>query len=236
MPIAYLVTGANRGIGRGLVEIYLSQPHGIVVAAVRDPAHPTSQSLKNLPKEQTTTLIIVQIRSESATDAVEAVKELKTSHGVNVLDVVVANAGYGNTDALVPIASARPADMIEHYQINAIGPVVLFGAVLPLLQKSQSPKFVTISSAAGSIEGLSNTPFPMTAYGSSKAALNWLTVKIHHEHPNIIAFPMHPGFIQTDMGNAGAAAWGVDKAPFTLDRNVPGIAEVVGHPGTELLR
>jgi hypothetical protein len=34
-------------------------------------------------------------------------------------------------------------------------------------------------------------------------------------------------FVQTDMGNNGAAAWGKKQATFTVDETVPGIARVV---------
>jgi norsolorinic acid ketoreductase len=36
-------------------------------------------------------------------------------------------------------------------------------------------------------------PFPNAAYGTSKAALNYLTRKMHYEHENLIVFPIDPG-------------------------------------------
>jgi NAD(P)-dependent dehydrogenase (short-subunit alcohol dehydrogenase family) len=32
-----------------------------------------------------------------------------------------------------------------------------------------------------------------TAYGGSKAAINWITKNIHLEYRGIMAFPLHPG-------------------------------------------
>jgi norsolorinic acid ketoreductase len=194
------LTLETSGIGKRLVEIYLSRPDSVVVAAVRDPLHPTSQCLQGLPKACGTSLIVGRIRSESETDAAVAVEQLRNIHNVTKLDVVVANAGYGGTHALVPVAAASLADMIEHYRINAVGQVVLFGAVLPMLREAaahrdckQLPKFVSISSSAGSIGCLGDKAHPMTSYGSSKVALNWLTVKIHSENPDVIAFQIDPG-------------------------------------------
>jgi norsolorinic acid ketoreductase len=59
--------------------------------------------------------------------------------------------------------------MQEHFLVNAIGPVLLFQAVLPLLSKARNPKFVVMSSSAGTIADTEKRPFPNTAY---KAALN----------------------------------------------------------------
>jgi NAD(P)-dependent dehydrogenase (short-subunit alcohol dehydrogenase family) len=36
---------------------------------------------------------------------------------------------------------------------------------------------------------------PVTAYGSSKAAVNYIVRKIHFENPDLIAFPIHPGYV-----------------------------------------
>lgn len=88
--------------------------------------------------------------------------------------------------------------MKEHYQVNVIAPTLLFQAVLPLLEKSigldgKEPKFVTVSSAAGSIGAMEACPFPNAVYGPTKAALNYLTRKIHTEHTGITAFATEPG-------------------------------------------
>lgn len=48
----------------------------------------------------------------------------------------------------------KPVDMLKHYKVNVIGPVLLFQAVLPLLEKSEKGKFVAISSSAGLITGI----------------------------------------------------------------------------------
>ncbi|KIW19620.1 hypothetical protein PV08_00193 [Exophiala spinifera] len=188
----YLITGGNRGIGKGLVAAYLSRPDTIVIAGVRNPTHPTSLSLQELPKEASSSLIVAKIDSLSETDAQDAVAELGSKHGVTSLDVVVANAGI--SAIWPPVAEARPSDMLEHYRVNVVGVTLLFQAVLPLLKASaKSPKFVTVGSIAGSIAAQENAPVPNAAYGPSKAGLNWITKKIHLEHPDIIAFPLSPG-------------------------------------------
>ena len=163
-----------------------------MIASVRNPTHPTSLSLQELPKNPSSSLIIVKIDSISETDPKDAIAELRSKHNITSLDVVIANAGIS---AIWPaVADAKPSDMIEHYRVNAVGIALLFQAVLPLLKASSTtPKFITLGTIAGSIAAQENAPVPNAAYGPSKAALNWITKKIHLEHPDMIAFPLSPG-------------------------------------------
>ena len=162
-----------------------------MVAAVRNPSG-NVEALNRLPKGDSSSLIIVKIDSASKTDAQEAVKLLQSKHSLTSLDTVIANAGICYPEAYGPVAGIRPEDISEHVEVNAIGPLVLFQAVLPLLQKSKQPgKFFATSSAAASIGGMQ--PFPMTPYGISKAALNYILRKIHFDHENLIAFAVDPG-------------------------------------------
>jgi hypothetical protein len=59
---------------------------------------------------------------------------------------------------------------------------VLFQSTHALLQASAAPRFVAISSGAGSIELIPTIPIDGGPYGSSKAALNWVVRKIHYEN------------------------------------------------------
>ncbi|KAG4032636.1 hypothetical protein MFRU_006g01060 [Monilinia fructicola] len=87
-----LVSGANRGIGRGLLELYLLKPNHIVIAANRDPNHPSSKALAGLSTAEGSSLIVVKVDATVPTDALKAVKQLE-SQGIHHLDVVIANAG-----------------------------------------------------------------------------------------------------------------------------------------------
>lgn len=80
----------------------------------------------------------------------------------------------------VPISA-----VVDHHAVNTLGPLVLFQAVYPLLSESKRPKFIVISSQGGSISDQSKLQFPIAAYGSSKAALNYLVRKIHFEHEDV---------------------------------------------------
>lgn len=191
--------------------------------------------------------ILVKIDSNSEIDAKDAVRKLQDQHNITHLDVVIANAGQNNYFS--PVRAVTMAEMRQVLEVNSYAPIILFQAVLPLLEKSSKPIFATMGSMMGTIGAMEQRPFPCTSYGVSKAALNWITRKVHCEHENIIAFVLDPGyvtfrvreraftdvcnrirFVQTDMGNEGARLIGLEKAYTTVDECVEGLVKGVGSP------
>ncbi|KAL6792339.1 NAD(P)-binding protein [Trichoderma sp. SZMC 28013] len=219
-----LITGGNRGLGLGLVETFLSQPNHTVISANRDPNHPTSKALADLPKAEGSSLVVVKYDAVIEQDPFDAVKDLKDKHGIDHLDIVVANAGIAKSYQLVK--DVRRADIQEHLDVNAFGVVFLYQATRDLLQKStKKPVFVTISSGAGSLAR--QPPIPNAAYGPSKVVVNWYGVKINAENEWLNAFVLEPGFVQTDMGNFAAELFGIGKAPLKLEESVGGLFKVI---------
>jgi norsolorinic acid ketoreductase len=102
---------------------------------------------------------------------------------------VIANAGSGTK--FTQTTEAPLCEMRHCFEVNTLGPLKLFQAAWPLLQKSKSPQFVVMSSYLGSIGEAGSAP--CAAYGVSKAAVNYLTSKIAKEYPQVIAVAMHPG-------------------------------------------
>ena len=165
----------------------------------------------------------MKIDSLSSTDPAAAVATL-SQHSISHLDVVIANAGIANQWGTGITTSAE--DLETHFKINAVGPLILFQAVLPFLEKStDTPKFVPISTGIASITDMDQFPVPSTAYGTSKAALNYLTRKLHFEHPNVVVYPINPGWVQTDMGSPTAKAFSMEDAPTTLVDCIAGVTK-----------
>jgi norsolorinic acid ketoreductase len=225
--ITYLITGANRGIGKGLVDHYLALPNTTVIAAVRDTTSASTKALSSSKTGAGSKLITVKIDSVSETDAKDAVASLQ-SQGITKLDVVIANSGIANYwgSALdTPLKEVQ-----EHFSVNALGPLILYQATWPLLEKVEKPKFMVISTGAGSIAGMEAFPMPATAYGASKAAVNYITRKIHFEQPSLAIVAISPGWVQTDMGNGGAVAMGMKEAPVSLEASIAGVTKIVSYP------
>lgn len=82
-----LVSGANRGIGLGLVKVIAARPNTIVFAGARDPS---AQSLKDLSAKYPN-VHAVKLNSGSKEDNEAAVAEIEKKAGQ--LDVIIANAG-----------------------------------------------------------------------------------------------------------------------------------------------
>jgi len=187
-----LVTGANRGIGRGFVEKFLSRPNHTVFAAVRDTESEASRSLVTIPAAASSKALTLKVEATSDTDPLEAMRSIE-AQGCDKLDIVVANAGIFSPDAYKPVAKMRINDLKQHFDVNTISVVRIFQAALPLLLKAELPKFILVSSVIGTIAGLDQIPFPNAAYGTSKAGANYILRKIHFENEKITAVALHPG-------------------------------------------
>ncbi|KAH9478242.1 putative oxidoreductase C24B10.20 [Psilocybe cubensis] len=195
--VIYLITGANRsrGIGLALVQHALEKhENAFVYAGARDPDK--ANALHELKEKFVGRLEIVKcVSGDSEGNAVVA-KQIEERHGR--VDTVIANAAIWNS--FTPVSEVSVKDFEEHFHVNTTGPIVLFQSMLSLLKKSISPRFISVSSIGGCIGmGLVPTQAGAICYGASKAALNWATRKIHFENDWLVAFPLSPGGISTDM-------------------------------------
>jgi NAD(P)-dependent dehydrogenase (short-subunit alcohol dehydrogenase family) len=227
MSQSWFISGANRGIGLALVKIVASRPNTVVFAGARTPdkAVQLNEFAETHPNVHT-----VKLESTSAEDAKAAAKLVEAVAGG--LDVVIANAGIAKTSK--PLDEDGTEDFVEHFQVNTVGTLRLFQALYPLLLKRHTRKFITISTLAGSIAV--RFPLPLTAYGVSKAALNYLTVRLHtdyNEKDGLIAIPIHPGTVDTDMGLSAAALFGKTSFGLSPEHSAEGVLKVVDTATTE---
>lgn len=162
------------GLGNSLAQAYLSRPNCIVLGTVRDMEAPGIAHPRTSVKASGSELVLAKVESSSPTDAASVVEELK-ARGIGHIDVVIANVGI--SPPVIPLESVPVDEVKNAFDINALGPLALYQGCYPLLHKASNPKFITISSAAGSIGGMEkNGAFVAPAYCISKAALNWITL------------------------------------------------------------
>jgi len=144
---AVLVTGANRGIGRALVEEALRRGAKQVYAGTRQPlAHPD-------PRVTPVTL-----------DVTDAAQVQAAAQQVGSLDILINNAGIALYDDL-----SDRAPLERHLAVNLFGTYGVTQAFLPALTRSRGAIVNNVSLAA-------IAPLPITpAYSVSKAAAFNLT-------------------------------------------------------------
>lgn len=225
------ITGASRGIGRTLVGTFLLRPKHTVIGSVRDTTAGYVKELEALPKAEGSRLQLVKIESRNSADPAAAIANLA---GVDHIDVVVANAGGAGENAMVPLDVVSAEIVTDTFTVNTLGPLALYQAVKPLLEKSQAPKWVSVSSAAGSIGRLeAHKAHIAPAYGIAKAGLNWTTTAIHSANQGFIAFAVHPGLVQTESGNESARAMGLPEAPHTQRQSIDAILGLIDHATRE---
>ena len=231
MSTTVVVTGSKSGIGKGLLASYASRSNHIVVAAIRDGLDSEAgKALLSLPVGSGSKIIVKKYDASSTSAATGLVEELESKDGLTKLDIVVANAGILKT--MENVAGTSAEDFTEHFNINALSPILLYQATAALLNKSkQTPKFLVVSTRLASIGLQSSLPLPLAAYNVSKAAVNLAVARIHADEPKIVALPVHPGFVATNMGNRAVAKLGIDpnsdqNPAISVDESVAGMLKV----------
>lgn len=95
-------------------------------------------------------LVVIKYDASVWQSAFDSAKELTETHCINHVDIVVANAGIAKAYPLVKEVTRE--DILEHVEVNVLGPVSLYQAMRPLLEKSSSkPIFAIMGSGAGAL-------------------------------------------------------------------------------------
>ncbi|BAJ02629.1 oxidoreductase, short chain dehydrogenase/reductase family [Shewanella violacea DSS12] len=182
-----LVTGANRGIGKSIVESFLAHGAKKVYLAVRD-LDSTKELVKQYGHKVSPLLIDV-----SNAQSIMAAAKIATD-----VQVVVNNAGVLKIAA--PLDEHAEASLTEELNINAFGLLRMAQAFTPILEKNGPAALVQLNSVA-SIKNFA----ALTTYSASKAAAYSITQGLKESlgPKNIAVLSVHPGPINTDMAAQG---------------------------------
>lgn len=187
-----LITGANKGLGRETARQLIAAGHTVYVGA-RD-----EQRGKEAAAQLGARFLLIDVTSDESADA--AATQLRDEAGG--LDVLVNNAGI--SDGRTPAGELTAARLRTLYETNVFGVVRVTHAFLPLLQASDAPVIVNVSSGLGSF-GVITDPdrmeyqFPTPAYSSAKAAVNMLTAQYAKAFPQLRINAVDPGYTGTDF-------------------------------------
>ena len=197
-----LITGANKGLGRETAR-RLADRGWTVLLGARDPERGRAAAADLATGGADVRFLALDVTDDASVDA--AADEVART--VGHLDVLVNNAGV-----LGPLAeptATGPADFLATFGVNLLGPVRVTRAFLPLLEKSDLPRIVMVSSGLGSLtvttdpDRLESTLHGLV-YPSSKAALNMVTSQYAKVLPGWKVNAVDPGYTATDLnGHSG---------------------------------
>jgi len=191
-----LITGANRGIGLELTKQYLER-ESRVLASCRTPE--TAQALLDLKQIHSEAL---QIHPLEVTNE-HSVNSLVGALRNEAIDVLINNAGVsgGKHQDIREMDYSWWANTLA---VNTIAPFRITVALLDNLRRSRKPRVITLSSQLGSM--LRATSSGYYAYRSSKSAVNKVMqgLAVDLRSDNIVVCPVHPGWVQTEMGGSNA--------------------------------
>ena len=184
-----LIIGASRGIGLELARQYLADG-ARVIATVRDDA--AQANLKSLGAE---VLKVDVAKSES-------VSGLAWQLDGEKIDIALYVAGVVDRANAQTPPTQPDFDRLMH--TNVLGAMQVIPQVAPMVEAAKGGlgKFVFISSGMGQISSVSSSN--SWVYRVSKAALNMAVASAQLDYPRAILVAINPGWVQTDMGGAGA--------------------------------
>ena len=191
-PVA-LVTGANKGIGLETVRRLVDAGYRVYLTARnRELGHAAAESVG-------AQFLDLDVTSdESVRRAAEFVAQTD-GH----VDVLVNNAGISGP-LYDDVRDYTADDAIAVFATNVVGYVRTIHAFLPLLERSEHPRIVNVSSGLGSF-GLFHdkrrieSRFGSPLYAGAKAAINMITARYARLLPNIRINAADPGMTGTDL-------------------------------------
>ena len=199
-----LVTGANKGIGfevarqlaRKGFHVFLGARNSDAGQAAAEKLRSEDASEKDRDNVAVTFLEIDVSKPDSVRRAAE-----EFSRKADRLDVLVNNAGILLDDDK-DVLKITPEIFENTLRTNTIGPLLVSQAFVPLLNKSDAPRIVNVSSGGGQLADGADGWAP--GYCISKTALNGVTSQLAAALPKFAVNSVCPGWVRTDMGGSNA--------------------------------
>jgi NAD(P)-dependent dehydrogenase (short-subunit alcohol dehydrogenase family) len=185
-----LITGANRGLGYEAARRLRAAGHEVWIGA-RDAARGRAAA-------DALGARFVQL------DVTDEASVATAAERLDALDVLVNNAGIAGARVAPP--ATTPADVARVLETNVLGIVRVTHAFLPLLERSDNPVIVNVSSGMGSF-GVTTDPervestIVAVAYPASKAAVTMLTTQYAKALPHMRVNAVDPGYTATDFND-----------------------------------
>ncbi|WP_372824526.1 SDR family oxidoreductase [Polaromonas sp.] len=181
-----LVIGASRGIGLEFVRQYCAAGARVIATARDDAGLARLKALGAIP-----------LRLDVATPA--SVSGLAWQLDGEKIDVALYVAGVMARSGATTPPTREEFDRVLH--TNVLGAMQAIPQVAPLVEAAGGC-FALITSEMGCIGAVPSGH--AWTYRVSKAALNMAVASAQHDYPGAVLEALSPGWVQTDMGGAGA--------------------------------
>ena len=208
-----LVTGANRGLGLGLVKKFLRNNEKVICTT------------RNISKSKELILCKEKFNDNLEICELDLLDKdspniLSNFLGNETIDLFINNAGVIGHSAQ-HFKSVSLNHWLEVLKVNLIAPLLITQSIIKNIEKSSERKIYFISSKVGSIED--NKSGGMYIYRSSKTALNQVvkSLSIDLKAHGISVISLHPGWVRTEMGGPNAL--------ISVEESVNGMVDVISN-------
>lgn len=189
-PKVALITGSSRGIGAATALLFAKKGYHVAVNYLthRDKAETVVTHIQELGVKS----IAIQVNLNHEADIERMFTEIDQQLGV--IDVLVNNAGISSGKQ--PIEEITTYHLEHIYRTNVFSTFICCREAIKRMKLKRQGAIVNVSSLAAKLGG-----FHMSAYASSKAAINTLTIGLAKEvaELGIRVNAVAPGVIDTDM-------------------------------------
>lgn len=187
----WLVTGASKGLGLTLVKKLLNE--GFRVVATTRNIQSLTTDIGNA-SEVFLPLEVNLTNNESVKNAIA-----KSVAHFGQIDIVVNNAGYGQTGALEELTDE---EVKSNFDVNVFGSLNIIRNVMPHLREQKSGHIFNISSVGGFFAGFAGWGI----YCATKFAVAGFTESLAEEIKafGIKATVVYPGYFRTDFLSEGS--------------------------------
>jgi len=199
-----LVTGAGRGLGLELVRQYAADGWRVTGTVRNDASAKALEALGARP-------LLLDVAD------FDAVKKVMAPLRGEAVDILFCNAGITGPRGMA-LGSFDYEEWDRVLRVNVLGVAATIEALVDNVAASDRKIIAVMSSLMGSISSTSGATIP---YSSSKAALNLLAkaLSVQLASRGIIVVALHPGWVKTDIGGAGA--------PLSAPTSVRGLRKVI---------
>lgn len=205
MP-SYLVTGVSRGLGYEFIRQFSLDPTNQVFGLVRNkPATDKKVAEDGIKNVTIIEADIIDRRSlQKAKVQIEEVTGGSLDYLINNAGLVPAKSAFNSLTDFADEPEVLDNELWTCFNTNVVGVINTINIFLPLIQKSQVKKVITISTGMADTDLVRNFDiYEAAPYCVSKAALNMAIAKYNARHgkDGILFLAISPGLV--DTGNEG---------------------------------